>query len=159
MKRFGSWWLKILLACSVTLSFSFAFAERNPVELTSGTGAHLDILMKDEFPSATKCAMCHQKVFWEWASSNHAYASVSPMFHKFEQAVNALTDGTMGTFCTRCHQQVGTQKGEPRELPLWDRSIVAREGITCITCHRVNAQFGKVNGERHINPGTIYDPV
>ena len=103
--------------------------------------------------------MCHQKQFWEWASSNHAYASVSPMFHKFEQAVNALTDGTMGTFCTRCHQQVGTQKGEPRELPLWDRSIVAREGITCITCHRVNSQFGKVNGERHITPGTIYDPV
>ena len=95
-----------------------AFAERNPVELADGNSAHLDVLMNDEFPSATKCAMCHQKQFWEWASSNHAYASVSPMFHKFEQAVNALTDGTMGTFCTRCHQQVGTQKGEPRELPL-----------------------------------------
>ena len=159
MNKYGSRFFATLFALLMLCTTSTASAERNPIELTSGTGAHLDLLMQDEFPSATKCAMCHQKVFWEWASSNHAYASVSPMFHKFEQAVNSLTDGTMGTFCTRCHQQVGTQKGEPRELPLWDRSIVAREGITCITCHRVNAQFGKVNGERHINPGTIYDPV
>ena len=159
MNKYGSKCLAVVFTIVTLLTAPAAFAERNPVELADGNSAHLDVLMNDEFPSATKCAMCHQKQFWEWASSNHAYASVSPMFHKFEQAVNALTDGTMGTFCTRCHQQVGTQKGEPRELPLWDRSIVAREGITCVTCHRVNAQFGKVNGERHIVPGTIFDPV
>ena len=126
---------------------------------TEGQRAHMRLLLSDEFPSATRCARCHQKQFTEWASSNHAYAAISPMFHKFEQAANALTAGTMGTFCVRCHQQVGTQKGERREQPLWDRSQVAREGVTCITCHRVNAAFGKVNGERHIEPGTIFDPV
>jgi len=106
-----------------------------------------------------QCAECHQKVFWEWASSNHAYASISPMFHKFEQILNELASGTVNAFCVRCHQQVGTQKGEPREQPLWERSQIAREGITCITCHRVKQQFGKVNGNRHITPGTIYEPM
>ena len=109
----------------------------------------------ESYPSASQCAGCHQQIYNEWASSNHAYASISPMFHKFEQAVTDLTQGTIGSFCVRCHQQVGTQKGEARYLPLWDRSRVAREGITCITCHRVKEEYGKVNGERTIEPGDI----
>lgn len=120
---------------------------------------HLPVYQENMYPSAAECGRCHPRIFTEWASSNHAYASVSPMFHKFEQAVNALTSGTMGSFCVRCHQQVGTQRGEPREQPLWERSRVAREGVTCITCHRVSHEFGKVNGERHIDPAPIYDPV
>ena len=45
------------------------------------------------YPSASQCASCHQQIYNEWASSNHAYASISPMFHKFEQAVNAYFQG------------------------------------------------------------------
>jgi len=121
--------------------------------------AHARLFMEDAYPSAVECGRCHQKIFTEWASSNHAYASISPMFHKFEQALNTFASGTLGSFCVRCHQQVGTQRGELREVPLWERSKVAREGITCVTCHRVGAEFGKVNGERHIEPGSIFDPV
>ncbi len=120
---------------------------------------HAAVFAESLYPSATQCASCHQKIFSEWSSSNHAYASISPMFHKFEQKINDLTAGTIGTFCVRCHQQVGTQRGEPREQPLWERSLIAREGITCITCHRVSAEFGKVNGERHINPAPVESPV
>ena len=127
--------------------------------MAEGRDPHSALFAETQFPSAVTCGRCHQKIFTEWASSNHAYASISPMFHKFEQAISDLSAGTIGSFCVRCHQQVGTQLGEPRELPLWDRSIVAREGITCVTCHRVNAEFGKVNGERHIQPGPITDPV
>jgi hypothetical protein len=148
--------LSLVLLAAIT---GVPVAAKDPPPPADGRKAHLDLLLSDQFPSATRCARCHQKQFTEWASSNHAYASISPMFHKFEQAVNALTAGTMGAFCVRCHQQVGTQKGEPREQPLWDRSLVAREGVTCVTCHRVNAAFGKVNGERHIEPGTIFYPV
>ncbi len=36
---------------------------------------------------------------------------------------------------------------------------MAREGVTCITCHRVGEEFTKVNGERRIIPGTIHAPV
>ncbi|MGO4683737.1 multiheme c-type cytochrome [Hyphomicrobium sp. 2TAF46] len=111
------------------------------------------------YPTAAQCGGCHKQIYEEWSSSQHAYASISPMFHKFEQKFQSLTQGTVGTFCVRCHQQVGTQLGEAREAPLWARSQISREGITCITCHRVKEEYGKVNGERRVEPGKIYEPV
>ena len=118
-------------------------------------------LVNDEtlYPTAGQCGECHKQIYEEWSSSQHAYASISPMFHKFEQKFQALTQGTVGTFCVRCHQQVGTQLGEAREAPLWARSQISREGVSCITCHRVKEQYGKVNGERRVEPGKIYEPV
>jgi nitrate/TMAO reductase-like tetraheme cytochrome c subunit len=111
------------------------------------------------YPTAAQCGECHKQIYDEWASSQHAYSSISPMFHAFEQKFQELTKGTVGTFCVRCHQQVGTQLGENRETPLWQMSAISREGVTCITCHRVKEQYGKVNGERRVEPGKIYDPV
>lgn len=111
------------------------------------------------YPTAAQCGECHKEIYEEWSSSQHAYASISPMFHKFEQKFQDLTQGTVGTFCVRCHQQVGTQLGETRETPLWARSQISREGVSCITCHRVKEQYGKVNGERRVEPGKIYEPV
>jgi len=111
------------------------------------------------YPTAAQCGECHKEIYEEWSSSQHAYASISPMFHKFEQKFQDLTQGTVGTFCVRCHQQVGTQLGETRETPLWERSQISREGVSCITCHRVKEQYGKVNGERRVEPGKIYEPV
>jgi len=111
------------------------------------------------YPTAAKCGECHKQIYEEWSSSQHAYASISPMFHKFEQKFQELTQGTVGTFCVRCHQQIGTQLGEGRETPLWARSQISREGVSCITCHRVKEEYGKVNGERRVEPGKIYEPV
>jgi nitrate/TMAO reductase-like tetraheme cytochrome c subunit len=111
------------------------------------------------YPTAAQCGECHKQIYEEWASSQHAYSSISPMFHAFEQKFQELTKGTVGTFCVRCHQQVGTQLGENRETPLWAMSQISREGVSCITCHRVKEQYGKVNGERRVEPGKIFDPV
>jgi nitrate/TMAO reductase-like tetraheme cytochrome c subunit len=111
------------------------------------------------YPTAAQCGECHKQIYEEWSSSQHAYASISPMFHKFEQKFQQLTQGTVGTFCVRCHQQVGTQLGEARDTPLWGRSQISREGVSCITCHRVKENYGKVNGERRVEPGKIYEPV
>jgi hypothetical protein len=111
------------------------------------------------YPTAAQCGECHKEIYEEWASSNHAYASISPMFHAFEQKFQNLTQGTVGTFCVRCHAQVGTQLGEGRETPLWKRAEISREGVTCITCHRVKEQYGKVDGQRRVEPGKIFEPV
>ncbi len=124
-----------------------------------GDGAHWDLLSQEAYPRAAQCGVCHQKIYREWSASNHAYASISPMFHKFEQKINELSSGTVGAFCVRCHQQIGTQLGEARESALWQRSGIAREGVTCVTCHRVAKEYGKVNGNRHIMPGGIHAPV
>jgi hypothetical protein len=114
------------------------------------------------YPSAKKCRECHQQIYDEWAISGHAYASISPMFQKFEQTITSLTRGTLGYFCMRCHAPVATALGFPRYGSLVDDKTLpdsAREGVTCIACHRVQEQYGKVNGERRIEPGGIHDPV
>jgi nitrate/TMAO reductase-like tetraheme cytochrome c subunit len=121
--------------------------------------AHASLYAESKYPSASTCAKCHPRQYEEWRGSAHAYASISPMFHKFEQKISDLSQGTIGTFCVRCHASVGTALGEPREAPIWERSKVSREGITCITCHRVNEAYGKMNGERRIIPGDIFGKV
>src|ERR1041385_8588089 len=94
---------------------------------------HAELLAEGSYPTAAQCGACHTQIYREWSSSSHAYASISPMFHKFEQTINDLSSGTVRGFCVRCHQQVGTQRGEERWQPLWKRSQIAREGVTCVT--------------------------
>ena len=110
------------------------------------------------YPTAAQCGECHRQIYDEWSTSQHAYASISPMFHAFEQKFRSYQRYGRHLL-RRCHQQVGTQLGENRETPLWAMSQISREGVSCITCHRVKEQYGKVNGERRVEPGKIYDPV
>lgn len=120
---------------------------------------HAAAFAESRYPSATVCATCHPTQYDEWRFSAHAYASISPMFHKFEQAISNLSQGTVGYFCMRCHANVSTSLGETREKPLWERAQVSREGVTCVTCHRVDEAYSKANGERRIVPGDIHAPV
>lgn len=120
---------------------------------------HLEVYANEKYPSALTCAKCHQKIYDEWRVSGHAYSAISPMFQRFEQAVFELTRGTSGTFCVRCHAPVATQTDHPRNAPIFQGPVVFREGITCIACHRVVERYGRVNGERRIEPGSVYDPV
>ena len=120
---------------------------------------HLELFAKNAYPSARECATCHEDIYHEWSISAHAYAAVSPMFHKFEQKLNDLSQGTVGYFCMRCHAPVATALCASRDEPIWNLPEVAREGITCIACHRVQYIYGKSNGERRIEPGDIFAPV
>lgn len=120
---------------------------------------HFEIYSRTAFPSAAECATCHKQIYEEWAISQHAYAAISPMFHKFEQKLNDLSQGTVGYFCLRCHAPVATTMGLRRDQPIWDGPDVFREGVTCVACHRVAEQYGKVNGERRIEPGELCAPV
>jgi nitrate/TMAO reductase-like tetraheme cytochrome c subunit len=112
-----------------------------------------------QYPSARVCGECHPNQYRQWSISSHAYAAVSPMFNKFEQTINDISRGTVNYFCVRCHASVGTALGEQRAIAWWDRNGAAREGITCVTCHRVGEGYGKVNAARRITPGPIHEPV
>ncbi|MBX3432045.1 MAG: cytochrome C [Pirellulales bacterium] len=118
-----------------------------------------EFVAQSRYPAATECRACHEQIYDEWAMSSHAYAFVSPMFHKFEQKINDVAQGTIGYFCYRCHSPAGTELGISRAAPLWELPQVAREGVTCVACHRVNEFYGRTNGERRIVPGDVYDPV
>ena len=120
---------------------------------------HAKALADAQYPSARVCGECHPNQFRQWSNSSHAYAAVSPMFNKFEQKINDLASGTINSFCVRCHASVGTALGERRDIAWWDRSGAAREGITCVTCHRVGEGYGKTNGARRIAPGPVTDAV
>ncbi len=124
------------------------------------TGTPADHARADkEYTSAKVCGQCHPVQYKQWSLSSHAYANVSPMFNKFEQVINNLASGTINSFCVRCHASVGVAMGEAREIAWWDRSGAAKEGITCVTCHRVGEGYGKFNGARRIMPGDIHAPV
>ncbi len=126
-----------------------------PPENDPDAKAHADA----QYPSAKVCGECHPNQYKQWSLSSHAYAAVSPMFNKFEQTINNISRGTVNYFCVRCHTSVGTALGEPRAIAWWDRSAAAKEGITCVTCHRVGEGYGKVNAARRITPGPIHEPV
>ena len=124
-----------------------------------GIDPHAEVFANGLYPSALQCAKCHQKIYDEWRVSGHAYSAISPMFQRFEQLVFDLTRGTVGTFCMRCHAPVATQMNHPRHASLLDGPHVFREGITCVACHRVVERYGRVNGERRIEPGSSVDPI
>ena len=121
--------------------------------------AHRDLYLKNCYPSARDCAECHKQIYEEWSTSSHAYAYISPMFHKFEQTISTLSQGTVGHFCTRCHSPVAASMGLPRSTPVGKMSGAQVEGVTCIVCHRVNERYGKTNGERRVIPGSLEDPI
>lgn len=127
--------------------------------LPEGKDPHIDLYLENCYPSALTCAKCHPRVYEEWRGSAHAYAGISPMFHKFEMAVAQLSSGTIGTFCLRCHAPVGMHLTRPRESSVVDYEHVIREGVTCVVCHRVAEAYNKNNGERRIESGSIFDPV
>lgn len=78
------------------------------IGLEEGEDPHAKLYVDNCYPSAMQCAPCHQRIYDEWRVSAHAYAAVSPMFHKFEQAISQISQGTIGTFCMRCHAPVAT---------------------------------------------------
>ena len=133
--------------------------DSNGSDSPSSLDPHAEVFANTLYPSALTCAKCHQKIYDEWRVSSHAYAAISPMFQRFEQLVTDLTRGTVGTFCMRCHAPVATQMNYPRQASLLEGPHVFREGITCVACHRVVERYGRVNGERRIEPGTVFDPV
>ena len=120
---------------------------------------HAEVFLANRFPPATACATCHPKQYREWSVSQHAYAQMSPVFNAMHGTILMLTNGTNGDFCIRCHSPVGMNLGEPAFMSNIDRHPTSREGVTCIVCHRVNKEYGKINGRIAIVEGDIFSPV
>jgi hypothetical protein len=120
----------------------------------------LDLLESEKrFPSAAACAACHPDHFREWSVSAHAYSQVSPVFNAMHSTLFAATSGTNGDFCIRCHTQVGMQREEPILTSNFNRHPASLEGITCVVCHRIDKNYGKVSGRTSVGTGDVYQPV
>ncbi len=120
----------------------------------------LDLLESEKsFPSASACAACHPDHFREWSVSAHAYSQVSPVFNAMQATLFSATSGTNGDFCIRCHTQVGMQREEPILTSNFNRHPASLEGITCVVCHRIDKNYGKVSGRTSVLTGDVFDPV
>ncbi len=114
-------------------------------------------LMEIDFPSARECKICHPKQFTEWSRSMHAYAQHSPVMEAFTLKMLERTNGTVGTFCTRCHTPIGTALGEDGCRRNVHRSQISMEGVTCVVCHRLPEAYYKSNGRRFLQPGKLVE--
>lgn len=121
--------------------------------------AHSACFAGDPFPSAKKCQTCHAEHYREWSASPHAYAQLSPIFNAMSNRLRKITNGTLGDFCIRCHTPVGMALEEPINMSNLDRHPTSREGVTCVTCHRINQAWGKGSGRQALAAGGIYAPI
>ncbi|GAB4155123.1 MAG: multiheme c-type cytochrome [Planctomycetaceae bacterium] len=121
--------------------------------------AHAACFEKTAFPSAKKCAECHPQHYREWSVSPHAYAQISPVFNTMSNKLIELNTGTLGDFCIRCHTPVGMALNEKINMSNLDRHPTAREGVTCVVCHRINQAWGKGAGRQALTTGDIHAPV
>lgn len=124
----------------------------------SESDPHQALFDQIELPRATECATCHPKHFKEWSVSQHAYAMISPVFQAMHKTINDRTSGTTGDFCIRCHT-TGMQRGEGIYEPYLKLSAVAKEGVTCVSCHRQNQNVGKISGRMGIIAGGITESI
>jgi len=121
--------------------------------------AHAQTFRGEPFPSAERCRTCHPDHYREWSVSQHAYAQVSPVFNAMQATITKLTNGTNGDFCIRCHTPIGMHLGESSFVANLERAPVAREGVTCVVCHRTADGYGKVSGRQGLVAGDLFTPV
>jgi hypothetical protein len=121
--------------------------------------AHAALFTGARYPSATQCAACHPKQYREWSISQHAYAQMSPVFNAMQATTIKLTNGTNGDFCIRCHTQIGMNLGEAEFASNIDRDPAAREGVSCVVCHRVSKPYGKLSGRLALVEGPLTAPT
>ena len=121
--------------------------------------AHLAIFAENRYPSANTCKTCHESHYKEWSVSQHAYAQLSPIYMAMQNKINKLSNGSNGDFCIRCHTQVGMNIGESPYISNLERHPTSREGITCVVCHRVEQEYGKVSGRLALVEGDLLAPV
>lgn len=134
-------------------------AEYSEVERFAIDHAHANCYADTEFPSASACKSCHPGHYREWSVSPHAYAQLSPVFNAMSNKLIAMNNGTLGDFCIRCHTPVGMANDSPIDISNLDRPPAEREGVTCVVCHRVNQNWGKVSGRQALVGGGLDKPI
>lgn len=146
-----------IFAAVANLSFC-AVGEESSADKAHRT--YLDTLRdENRYPTAVSCSQCHPDHFEEWSVSPHAYAMLSPVFHSMQAFITDRSSGTNGDFCIRCHTPVAMEREEDIYGSVLTRSPIVVEGVTCISCHRVDGDFGTASGRISLHDGPITDPV
>ncbi len=126
---------------------------------------------KNTFSPPEECGKCHPQHYREWRSSAHAYATVDPIFQACLRNGQKVTGGRVGKLCLGCHAPLGVETGELRAGldGLKGASAVAKAGVSCEVCHRLevdhgrehvgNASFRLRDAREKVVLGRLVDPV
>ncbi|MBC8132337.1 MAG: hypothetical protein H7X95_05095 [Deltaproteobacteria bacterium] len=116
-------------------------------------------LTKAELMDPTTCQACHPQQFRDWSGSMHAYAAEDPVFLAMNQRAQRETNGTLGSFCVKCHAPVALAEGltdDGLNLPELPAPV---KGVTCYFCHSALAVEGSHNNPLKLaTDGTLFGP-
>ena len=114
----------------------------------------------DNYQSAEYCKDCHPSQYDQWRQSMHSYATRSPVFEAMAAKAYRDSAGGVDVFCTKCHSVIGENLQENPLIHYTDRSSIAKEGITCVTCHQTTAHTLPIgNANITLDPlGVLYGP-
>lgn len=102
-------------------------------------------LTPEELQNPESCAECHPNHVEQWSGSMHAYAGEDPLFRAFNAMGQAETNGELGDFCVKCHAPMAVELGLTTDGLDLDDMPDHLQGVTCATCHQVEAVAGTHN--------------
>jgi nitrate/TMAO reductase-like tetraheme cytochrome c subunit len=102
-----------------------------------------------DYADPATCAECHPNQYREWLVSSHVTAQSSPIMDLQYRALLAKerreTGGApVATLCVTCHAPLGNvardpDLREPVDLAVEARAPASRTGVSCATCHQIDA--------------------
>jgi hypothetical protein len=114
-----------------------------------------------DYAAPASCAKCHPRQYEEWLVSSHVTAQSSPIMDLQYRAVMAKErrenpggKTPVATLCVTCHAPTGyissdASTHEPLDLAVERRAASSRYGVSCVTCHQVDAVHA---GDRRADP-------
>ena len=101
-----------------------------------------DVYSRERLQDPNTCMDCHQTHYTQWSGSMHAYASDDPVFIAMNKRGQRETNGSLGTFCIKCHAPMAVENGTITDANAGDFDPAAlspaERGITCYFCHNVD---------------------
>ena len=86
----------------------------------------------------------------------HAYAAEDPVFRAMNAYGQRQTNGELGDFCVQCHAPVALAEGATTDGTNLDSVSPALLGVTCTTCHQIDAVTGDHNNATRWLPDAFF---
>lgn len=107
---------------------------------------------KDAWPDDSACTSCHQAIAEQWASSAHAFASLSnPIYRASFLNLRAKAGKRSTRMCAGCHDPALLVSGAI-DATIDPGARQSHAGVGCTTCHGVRAASYDGNGSYTLEP-------
>ena len=113
-----------------------------------GMDPHAKIFQEDQYPTAAVCGTCHAQIYKEWrhrATPTRRSRRCSTSSSRPSTICRPARSAASASAATRPSARNAASRAGSR---CGSAARLSREGVTCVTCHRITEEYGKVNGER-----------